>query len=271
MRRHKRATRCNGDDIRLIQAWCEWKRAGGQAEGTIYLHAGYLIRLSEAHGLISVTPEELARWMARQPWARSTRRSVRSAVRGFFRWAQLHGHRVDDPSLLLPKVKAVEPLARPTPDHALRSALAAAAEDERLMLLLAASCGLRRAEIAALTTDDVDGRWLYVLGKGGKLRKLPIRSDELAKLLEQAPPGPLFPGRFGGSVTPDYVGRRLSRLLGPGWAAHSLRHRYATTIHTGCRDILALQRLLGHASSETTRLYVQTDDAALWAAAGHAS
>jgi len=175
--------------MRLIEAWGDWKRAGGQAEGTIYLHAGYLRRLAE----------------------------------------------------------------------------------ERLMLLLAVTCGLRRAEIAGLTSDDVAGRWLYVMGKGDKPRRVPIRCDELAHLLEQAPAGPLFPGRFGGSVTPDYVGRRLSGLLGPGWTGHSLRHRYASTIHTGCRDILALQKLLGHRSSETTRLYVATDDQALWDAAGHAA
>ena len=49
----------------------------------------------------------------------------------------------------------------------------------------------------------------------------------------------------------------LSRLLGPGVSAHSLRHRYATTIYGATHDLLAVQQLLGHSSPTTTQVYVR--------------
>ena len=139
------------------------------------------------------------------------------------------------------------------------------------MLLLAASCGLRRAEIAGLHTDMLSGGRLRVTGKGGRTRMVPVRNEDLVRMLAEWPEGWLFPGRFGGPVTPDYVGRRLSKLLGRGWSAHSLRHRYASTVYAGSRDVLALQKLLGHSSPETTQRYVELDEQALWDAAGWAA
>lgn len=90
-------------------------------------------------------------------------------------------------------------------------------------------------------------------------------------MLADCPEGWLFPGRFGGPVTPDYVGRRLSKLLGPGWTAHTLRHRYAQAVYSGSGNVLALQSLLGHSSPETTLRYVEVDAASKLAAAKYAA
>jgi integrase/recombinase XerC len=65
-------------------------------------------------------------------------------------------------------------------------------------------------------------------------------------------------------MTPAHVGVILSRLLGPGWAAHSLRHRAATDLHDDTKDLLLVRDLLGHQSSATTEIYVQTRRDALW-------
>lgn len=263
-------TTANTPNAEWLDAWCKWREAGDHSPGTIYLHRRYVERLAEVYPLATVTGDELAAWMARQPWARATKRSARSALSGFFGWA--HGRRRDDnPALTLPKIKPVEPCPNPAPDRAVNRAKRAANDQERLMLLLALHCGLRRAEIAGLHTDHISGGWLRVAGKGQKTRRIPIRNQELAARLDLAPEGYLFPGRYGRHVCPDYVGRRLSRLLGPGWSGHSLRSRYATQVHRGSRDILSVQRLLGHVSPETTQRYVGIGDDDLWAAAGYAA
>ena len=259
-------------DTAWLDSWCDWRRAADHADGTIYLHRRYVERLAEVYPLDSVGGDDLAAWMARQPWCRATRRSAKSALCGFFRWAHTHGRRDDNPALLLAPIKKVHPCPRPTPDRVVASAQRRATEQERLMLLLAMRCGLRRHEIAQLHTDDVSGRWLTIVGKGQKPRRIPVRCDELAALLEEAPDGWLFPGRFPGThVCPDYVGRRLSKLLGTGWSGHSLRARYATTTHRGSRDVLSVQRLLGHSDPSTTLAYVEIDEDDLWRAAGHAA
>jgi site-specific recombinase XerD len=55
----------------------------------------------------------------------------------------------------------------------------------------------------------------------------------------------------------------MSALLGPGWTAHSLRHRFATRAYAGERDLLTVQQLLGHSSVATTQRYTQIPDDAL--------
>jgi len=54
---------------------------------------------------------------------------------------------------------------------------------------------------------------------------------------------------------PGHVGVLLKRLLGPEWSAHTLRHRYGTVTYSHARDLLTVQKLLGHARPETTMRY----------------
>ena len=142
------------------------------------------------------------------------------------------------------------------------------------MILLASRLGLRRAEIAQLHTNDLrpglDGWHLRILGKGRKERVLPV-VGELRALLEAVPPGYVFPGDYGGHLSPQRVGNLLSRALGPGWTGHTLRHRFATVAYSADRDLYAVQALLGHSTPETTRVYVQLPTTALWDAVAAAS
>lgn len=106
--------------------------------------------------------------------------------------------------------------------------------------------------------DDLVGRSLVVNGKGDKQRIVPL-PDDLADLIS-ACDGYVFPGRFDGHVEESYIGDRLSSLLGDGWTAHSLRHRYATATWQATHDLLLVSKLLGHASVETTQVYVAMPD-----------
>lgn len=137
--------------------------------------------------------------------------------------------------------------------------------------------GLRRAELLQLQIRDVDfaAKTLLVRrGKGGRPRLLPLA--ESAKLtiddwLEFRPTtdnGALFVTRGGNPMRPTDISRMFRRTFERSGVQrrdvtlHTLRHTFATLLLKEGVDVRTLQRLLGHASIETTALYLhlETDD-----------
>jgi integrase/recombinase XerC len=78
--------------------------------------------------------------------------------------------------------------------------------------------------------------------------------------------GYLFPGKIDGHISADRVGHLLAAVLGDGWSAHTLRHRFATQAYACAHDLFAVQRLLGHSQPQTTLRYTQLQDDSLRAA-----
>ena len=101
----------------------------------------------------------------------------------------------------------------------------------------------------------------FVRGKGDKQRIVPL-PDDLADIIMDAR-GYLFPGRFVGHVEESYIGDHISHLLPDGYAAHTLRHRFATTAYAATHDLFVVAELLGHESVETTEHYVAMPDGRL--------
>ncbi|MDT4934060.1 MAG: integrase/recombinase XerC [Pseudonocardiales bacterium] len=252
-----------GEWLDAIAAFLTALRAAGRPDTTIGLRHYQLRRLAAAmapSGPWEVTGEQLVEWVGGQSWGREYRRSWRSAIRGFYRWAHGAGYVERDPALALPSVDPRPPKPRPAPEDAYRLALASADDRVRLMLRLAAELGMRRGEVARVHNDDLErdlaGWTLRVNGKGERLRRLPI-SDGLRAAIAKRGAGYLFPGNDAGHLSPAYVGKLVSRTLPGAWAMHSLRHRFATLAYSLDRDVFTVQELLGHASPVTTRLYVQ--------------
>lgn len=245
-----------------IGAWETWLRAAGRPQSTIGLRTYHVRRvMSEIRtDPWSLTTEQLLTYLAGQGWAAETRRAYRGSLRSFYAWAQATGRRADSPAHLLPPVKVPRRLPRPTPDAYYREALIVADERQRLMIHLAAICGLRRGEIAKARREDVVpdlvGHSLRVLGKGGHERLVPLPRS-LARQLQEMPPGWFFPSPAGGHLTPHHVGKLVSRCLPEGWTTHTLRHRCATVAYAAKHDLRAVQELLGHAKPETTAIYTQ--------------
>jgi len=152
------------------------------------------------------------------------------------------------------------------------------------MLFLMTSTGLRRNELCQLRRGDLkteDGKvWLYVWGKGGRQRKVPIAKIELLEALAQywkkagassQPAAPMFTtiGRRGADdirpiswrVVRDVVEKytRLARIqkhIHP----HSLRHSFITHALRRSGDLPAVQALAGHRSLSSTQGYLHTED-----------
>ena len=250
-----------------LTAYTLWLMSAGAASGTIKIRTSYIRRLAVGRpNPWQIDQSELIGFMAHDGWAPETRKAARSAIRSFYRWAVIAGQVEHSPAEMLPSVKVAQGKPRPAPDSALSGALARATPNQVLMVMLAANAGLRRSEIAAVHTRDVehshDGVSLRVRGKGGRVRVVPLM-PLLVAALEVLPPGYVFPGKFHGHLSPDWVGRQMSAILGPGWTAHTLRHRFASLAFATERDILAVKELLGHASVATTQIYTAVPDHAL--------
>lgn len=251
-----------------IEGWTDTLRAAGLSAQTIKSRRYKMVHLAALlmpSGPKDVTTEQIVQAFARQQWKPETRKAYRNTISSFFRWLHKSGRRSDDPSLDVPRVKKPHAHPRPCPDRYIAAAMEKATSSEKLMIRLGAECGLRRGEIARVHSDDVvadnAGRSLIVRGKGDKQRIVPL-PDDLAGIIMDAR-GYLFPGRFGGHVEESYIGDHISRLLPDGYAAHTLRHRFATTAYAATHDLFVVAELLGHESVETTEHYVAMPDGRL--------
>lgn len=253
---------------RSIEGWTDTLKAAGLSAQTIKSRRYKMVHLAALlmpSGPEDVTTEQIVQVFARQQWKPETRKAYRNTISSFFRWLHKSGRRSDDPSLDVPRVKKPHAHPRPCPDRYIAAAMEMATTSERLMIRLGAECGLRRGEIARVHSDDVvadnAGRSLIVRGKGDKQRIVPL-PDDLAGIIMDAR-GYLFPGRFGGHVEESYIGDHISCLLPDGYAAHTLRHRFATTAYAATHDLFVVAELLGHESVETTEHYVAMPDGRL--------
>lgn len=251
-----------------IEGWTDTLRAAGLSAQTIKSRRYKMVHLSillMPSGPKDVTTEQIVQVFARQQWKPETRKAYRNTISSFFRWLHKSCRRSDDPSLDVPRVKKPHAHPRPCPDKYITAAMEKATAAEKLMIRFGAECGLRRGEIARVHSDDVvadsAGHSLIVRGKGDKQRIVPL-PDDLAAIVMDAN-GYLFPGRFGGHVEESYIGDHISHLLPDGYAAHTLRHRFATTAYAATHDLFVVAELLGHESVETTEHYVAMPDVRL--------
>jgi integrase/recombinase XerC len=143
------------------------------------------------------------------------------------------------------------------------------------MLELFYSSGLRLSELAGLDVVDLDlaDRTVRVLGKGAKMRILPVGRKALAALsawladrksLVKNGGGALFVGRNGRRLGARAIQRRLAQWaasseLGVPVHPHLLRHSFATHLLESSRDLRGVQELLGHADISTTQVYTHLD------------
>ncbi len=140
---------------------------------------------------------------------------------------------------------------------------------DRLIVTLLYSTGLRRSELVSLKTEDADlsRKVLRVMGKGGKMREIPLTDEICEKILLYlrkvgAKPGmPLFVTDSGKPLYPAFVNRVIkSQLTDNGGfigkkSPHVLRHTIATHLLNEGADLNAIKEMLGHASLASTQIY----------------
>lgn len=250
----------------LVSDYSQYLLASGCTPKTVSLRRDWLARFARA---VEVPPFMVGRtavvtWSAAQSWAQSTRRSAHQSVKGFYAWARMEG--LTDRVPVIPSVKKSRPAPHPASDQALQACLLSRDWKVRLAARLAVELGLRRAEVACINVDrdliqGAGGAALVVHGKGDKTRLVPL-TDSLAGELRRFT-GFVFPGQDGGHISPAWLGRLVSRAMPDGVTMHALRHRFTTRAYRATHDLVALQKVLGHASPETTLVYLQLADDSL--------
>src|ERR687897_2091196 len=170
-----------------------------------------------------------------------------------------------------------------TEDELSRMLNAARASNYRdyVMLAVMASCGLREAEVVGLRIGDLreaaaDQVLLRVLGKGDKVRNVPI-SPDLWRLIQRfvlltersftSHPDsrkPLFTSRVGKdkplttrsvqNIVKKYVrAAGITKAISP----HSIRHTVGTNMAINEAPLLVIQQFLGHSDPKTTLRYIR--------------
>ena len=154
---------------------------------------------------------------------------------------------------------------------------------DRAMLLLALTGGLRVSELVGLRIDEVEfnGRYvgIRVRGKGRRERVLALWKsvgDALRAWLAvrgDAPTPELFLNAWGNSMTRSGFERVLTKhvvaattqcpsLRNKRVSPHVLRHTCALNALQATRDLRKVALWLGHASTQTTDVYLQADPTA---------
>jgi len=135
------------------------------------------------------------------------------------------------------------------------------------------SSGLRLSELASLLYADYRGDWVRVLGKGNKMRDIPVGRKAKAAITQwlairaqwaQPASTTLFISRQGKALTGRAIEYRLqkwSKKSNTSLAVHPhmLRHSMASHLLQSSKDIRAVQEMLGHRSLASTQIYTRLD------------
>ncbi|MDY0191180.1 MAG: tyrosine recombinase XerC [Desulfuromonas sp.] len=221
----------------------------------------------------------LRRWLAAQQRTCKKVSVARklSALRAFFRYLNREGLLDSNPVALLasPKQDTYLPNTLDVDDvyHLLdqQDGDGLIRTRDRAIFELIYSSGLRVSEVVGLNGGDLRAaeQVVRVLGKGNKVRIVPVGSKAIARVDEYialrstvAMGEPLFVNRSGRRLSVRTVQRNLKKkLLNAGLSTavtpHSLRHSFATHLLGGGADLRAIQEMLGHSSLSTTQRYTQ--------------
>jgi len=244
----------------LSIAWIEWCRNEHVPPNTIARRVATLRSIGNAG---TATREDVETWWAaRTGLAPSSRASDLAGIRSFLKWCRRWEHRTDDPTLRIDPPHVPTGLPHPMAKHDLEKALSTFEPDLRRAVCLGAYAGCRIHEAAALNWPeiDVEARTLRVLhGKGhagGKERLIAISPVLIDQLLPDTGGNVVSAGHK--PYTAATLQRRVNRAFdraGISGTSHALRHRYGTMAYQATGDLLAVGRMMGHASPVTTAIY----------------
>ena len=145
--------------------------------------------------------------------------------------------------------------------------------NERLNLIIQTICGtgIRVSELQYITVEALD-KGEAVVNCKGKNRRIFIVSELKKKLLryvkeQKISSGTVFITRNGKPVSRNNIWKEMKSLCEQARVApskvfpHNLRHLFALTFYGIEKDIAKLADILGHASINTTRIYIVTTGA----------
>lgn len=227
--------------------------------------------------------------MARMEYAPASRGRMLAAFRGFCKWLVIEGHMVADPTIHLvnPAIpnrmpsaflgSELEAIVRTVSQKDPGARLPWPMRDRALVAILAGA-GLRASECINLKVADLIREQppvLKVTGKGNKQRRIPLPqevvdaideylAERTVKLGEPSPADTLIVRLNGKPYTRESLNYHVYKWLlragihkPEGEAAHAFRHTYAKGLVANGVPLSSVQALLGHASLNTTQVYLR--------------
>lgn len=232
------------------------------------------LRENRHKSVLWANAKDLKAWLFSTPANAVTRNHYRQAIVAFYAFLQEHEYVETNHALQLPRLPQPIPLPKAlTAKQAFAVEKAAKLHEPMIEVLILVYLYIlvRKSEARLLEwrNIDLDSKWVNFTAKGGKERVLPIPKRLLKALRawrEECPdPRWVFPSSYG-----KMRGRALSsswvrvhvRQVGadagvPDLHPHQLRHTAATRLLEKGVDVRVLQELLGHASLQTTQIYLR--------------
>lgn len=257
-----------------------------------YVHdADKLREYAELHGLApsptDITEEHLLgflRYLTELGLSAHTQARFLSGIKAFFKYLLLENLIQEDPSELvesprLPR-KLPDVLSYPEIERMLEAIDHSTPEGtrNRAMLEVLYSCGLRVSELTSLqlTNCYFDIGFIRVLGKGDKVRLVPIGKDAIKYTeiylntirnqldVKKESEDVVFLNKRGGQLSRVMVFLIIKAVaeaagITKNVSPHTFRHSFATHLIEGGASLRAVQEMLGHESIITTEIYTHLD------------
>ena len=164
-------------------------------------------------------------------------------------------------------IKVAKTLPKPIAHEHIMEALEKASLQEKLVVLLLYTLGLRISELSHLKLLDIHGEWIRIIGKGNKERDVPLL-DSMKKLIDEylsvfIVKKYLFEknGERLSENSLRYIITKLFARVGLRVTPHQLRHSYASSLLNSGAPIVDVSELLGHSSMATTQIYTKLGSA----------
>jgi len=184
-----------------------------------------------------------------------------SAIRSFCNYLRDEGFEVDlqaDESIKVPKS-----LPKPIPHEHIMQAIETASLEERLVVVMLYTLGLRISELSSLELKNITNSWVRVMGKGSKEREIPLietTTQLIAQYKEMKQPKRFLFEKKSEKLSENslrYIITKVFKNVGIKVTPHQLRHSYATGLLNNSARIADVSELLGHASMATTQIYTK--------------
>ena len=247
--------------------------------------SSYRRDLEQLESFLKKTPiteareEDLSGFLAsRKGKATSAARRL-SSLKRFYAWCLRERHIKADPTIRLDPPKRAPRFPKTLSEADVEALLAAPdvatplGMRDRTMLEVLYAAGLRVSELISLKTFEVDvgGGVVRVLGKGSKVRMVPLGDEAVdwvrryskeirLDLLKKNSSDNLFVTSRGSGMTRQAFWQNIKRygaraVPGKHFSPHVLRHAFATHLINHGADLRVVQMLLGHADISTTQIY----------------
>ena len=244
---------------RKFLAYC---RMRGLASKTLEYYQWVLGKLLAGCPELPTMPDQIATVLDDPKLGLVSRAALERGIRAFLTWAEdAHDH--PNPLRGTKKMKKVKTLPRVLYENEVAALWAACeTQQQQAMIKVLLDTGIRLDELTHLRWSDIDTdtNSIRVDGKTGP-RVIPISPPVLESLQGLGDSVHVWVGS-NGPMTRSAVQsaiRRLCRkagLLGPKLGPHILRHTFGTYYIVNGGGIAHLQKIMGHASIETTMIYV---------------